>query len=277
MSTILITGASTGIGRATAKHFAENGWNVIATMRAAEAETELSQWKTVLVARIDVEQKETINEAVNQGIDRFGSIDVLLNNAGYGSSGIFEAASDEQIRRQFEVNVFGLMNMTRAVLPHFRSNRNGLILNVSSVGGIVTMPTMSLYHATKFAVEGFTESLSYELASQNIRVKLIEPGSVRTDFGGRSMDFFFDDSLPDYKEFADAYRAVRKQMGENAARQSSPESVAETIYQAATDPSNRLRYAAGADAEALIRLKQESGDLAAMQQIASLFSLHVAE
>jgi short-subunit dehydrogenase len=125
-----------------------------------------------LVTRLDVEQQETIQEAIMKGIERFDKIDVLLNNAGYGTLGIFEAASDEQIRRQFDVNVFGLMRMTKAIIPHFRANKNGLIINISSMGGKLTFPTMSLYHATKFAVEGFTESLSFELAAQNIGEKL---------------------------------------------------------------------------------------------------------
>ncbi|MBW7455570.1 SDR family oxidoreductase [Paenibacillus sepulcri] len=272
MNTILITGASSGIGKAAARHFADKGWNVIAAMRVPEKETELTRADHIMVTRIDVELRSTMAEAAARGIERFGKIDVLLNNAGYGSSGIFEAASDEQIQRQFDVNVFGLMNMTKAVLPHFRANKQGLIINVSSIGGILAMPTMSLYHAAKFAVEGFTESLYYELASQNIRVKLIEPGSIKTDFGGRSMDFFFDDSLTDYLEFADTYRAVRAQMGENPARQSSPDLVAEVIYEAATDQTNQLRYAAGEDAKALIKLKRESGDQAVIQQISRMFA-----
>ena len=120
--------------------------------------------------------------------------------------GLIEAATDEQIRRQFKVNVFGLIRMTKAMLPHFRSNQEGLLINISSMGGRVTFPTMSLYHASKFAVEGFSESVSYELASQNIKVKLIEPGAINTDFGGRSMEFFFNDALTDYKPFTTAFR-----------------------------------------------------------------------
>lgn len=190
MNTIFITGASSGIGRATAKHFAERGWNVVATMRSPEQETEFITLDNVLVLKLDVEKETTIQTALAEAIERFGTIDVLLNNAGYGTMGLIEAATEEQIRRQFEVNVFGLIRMTKAMLPHFRSNQKGMLINISSMGGKVTFPTMSLYHSSKFAVEGFSESVSYELASQNIKVKLIEPGAIHTDFGGRSMEFF---------------------------------------------------------------------------------------
>lgn len=273
MKTILITGTSSGIGRSTAKLFADKEWNVVATMRSPEKEKELTQLKNVLVTKLDVEQKNTIQEAIDQGIKRFGKIDMLVNNAGYGTSGIFESATDQQIRRQFEVNVFGLMAVTKAILPHFRINRNGLIINLSSMGGKITFPTLSLYHSTKFAVEGFTEALSYELASQNIHLKLIEPGSINTDFGGRSMDFFFDDSLADYRQFVDAYRDARKKMSEDPTRGGTPEMVAETIYQAATDGTDQLRYLVGEDAKGFVKIKAESGDEAYLQYISKAFSL----
>ncbi|MHA4327749.1 SDR family oxidoreductase [Bacillus cereus] len=270
MKTIFITGASSGIGKATARHFAEKGWNVIATMRSPEKETELTGLDNVLILRLDVEQKETIQESIVKGIKRFGKIDVLLNNAGYGTMGIFESATDEQIRRQFDVNVFGLMKMTKAMLPHLRANKNGLIINISSMGGKITFPTMSLYHATKFAVEGFTESLSFELASQNIHVKLIEPGSINTDFSGRSMDFFFDESLTDYHEYTDSFRNGLKKMSERG-QFTSPEIVAEVIYQAATDSTNQMRYVIGEDAKNLIKIKEESGDLAFIKHMTQMF------
>ena len=273
MKTIFITGTSSGIGRSTAKLFAEKGWNVVATMRSPEKEAELTQLKNVFVTRLDVEQKNTIPEAISLGIEHFGKIDVLLNNAGYGTSGIFEAATDEQIRRQFEVNVFGLMDVTKAILPRFRENKEGLIINISSMGGRITLPTLSLYHSTKFAVEGFSEALSYELASQNIRIKLIEPGSIKTDFQGRSMDLYFDDSLTDYKEFVDNYREARKKMSENPNRGGYPEMVAEAIYKAVTDGSTQLRYLVGDDAKAYVKIKEESGDEAFIKHVSQAFSL----
>ncbi|MCL6602134.1 MAG: SDR family oxidoreductase [Paenibacillus sp.] len=273
MKTIFITGASSGIGRATTKYFAERGWNVVATMRSPEKETEFVDSDSICVLKLDVENKATIEAAVAEAITRFGKIDVLLNNAGYGTMGILEAATDEQIRRQFEVNVVGMIQMTRAVLPHFRSNQEGMLINISSMGGKVTFPTMSLYHSTKFAVEGFTESVSYELASQNIKTKLIEPGAIATDFGGRSMDFFFTESLTEYKPFTSAFLGKLADMEKDPAYASQASLVAETIYQAATDGTSRLRYVVGPDARTLIDMKENSGDEEYMKNITMHFGL----
>ncbi len=146
MKTIVITGASSGIGKATARYFAEQGWQVAATMRKPENETELNQIENVSVYQLDVTDNDSIANAAQQIISDFGSVDVVLNNAGYGLIGPFEAASNEQIRQQFDTNVFGLMEVTRAFLPHFRANQAGLFLNVSSIGGRITYPLNSLYH-----------------------------------------------------------------------------------------------------------------------------------
>src|SRR6266478_25943 len=187
--TILITGTSSGLGKTAAKHFASCGWNVVATMRAPEQEKELAGLSDVLVTRLDVEDRESIQLAIEAGIARFGKIDALINNAGFGLFGVFESISREKVQEQFDINVFGVMDVTRAILPHFRKNKDGLIINVSSGAGVFTLPMLSLYCASKFALEGFSESLSYELASQNIIVKIIEPGGViSTNFGKRSGD-----------------------------------------------------------------------------------------
>ncbi|GGH21836.1 SDR family oxidoreductase [Paenibacillus segetis] len=271
MKTIFITGASSGIGRAAVRHFAEKGWNVVATMRTPEKEAEFIPLNNVLVLKLDVEKKETIQNAVAESIQHFGKIDVLLNNAGYGTMGILEAATDEQIRRQFEVNVFGLISMTKAMLPHFRSNQEGMLINISSMGGIVTFPTMSLYHSTKFAVEGFSESLSYELLSQNIKVKLIEPGAIHTDFGGRSMEFFFDDSPTDYKQFTTAFLGKLSEMEKSPTYASPPELVAEAIFQAATDGTSQFRYVVGNDAKMLIQMKEDCDDEEYLRNITQHF------
>lgn len=188
MKTILITGSSSGIGRATALYFATKGWNVAATMRSPQREFELAKLPNVKVYPLDVTRPETIKEAVAAAISDFGGIDVVVNNAGYGGVGIFEAASQEQIERQFGTNVFGVMNVIREILPHFRERKGGTIINVTSVGGIITFPIYSVYHATKWAVEGFAESLQYELKPFNIKVKNIEPGAIKTDFYDRSQD-----------------------------------------------------------------------------------------
>lgn len=271
MKTIFITGASSGIGKATTHFFAKKGWNVVATMRTPELDKDFSDLDNVFVTKLDVQKKETIQTALDLSIKRFGKIDVLVNNAGYGTSGIFELATDEQIKRQFEVNVFGLMTVTQAFLPHFRENKGGLIINVSSMGGRITIPTLSLYHATKFAVEGFTESVAHELAPLNIQFKLIEPGSIQTDFGGRSLESFFENAPDDYYNFIESYTSARKKMSENNHTPGTPEMIANAIFDAATDQSKQLRYIVGEDAKQLISLKENQGDEGYSNYINTMF------
>jgi len=257
--TILITGSSTGIGRATAFKFQKEGWNVIATMRNPEKEEELNKFDNVLVTRLDVQDLDSVNAAVGQGIGQFGKIDVVLNNAGYGLLGTFESTPRENIQRQYDVNVFGLFDVTRAVLPHFRANKSGMFINISSVGGKITFPLISLYHSTKFAVEGFSESLHYEMKEIGVKVKLVEPGGVATDFGGRSMDFQHDESKTEYNAIVASVNTVfRERM--DPAQMSTPGLVADIIFRAATDGSDRLRYRAGADAEQLLDARKAMTD-----------------
>src|SRR6056297_1896887 len=171
--TILITGASSGIGKATVKKFQAEGWNVIATMRNPEKENELTFLANILVTKLDVQDLTSIASTIKEGIDMFGKIDVVLNNAGYALMGTFESASRESVSRQFDVNVLGLFDVTRAVLPHFRENKSGMFINISSIGGKMTFPLMSLYHSTKFAIEGFSESLHFELEPIGVKVKIV--------------------------------------------------------------------------------------------------------
>ncbi|GAA2645207.1 SDR family oxidoreductase [Paractinoplanes durhamensis] len=243
--TILITGSSSGIGRATATYFHDRGWNVIATMRNPEPST----LDNVLVTRLDVQDPDSIAAAVDAGLERFGRIDVLLNNAGYGAYGLLEATPMDKVRRQFDVNVFGLIETTKAVLPHFRANGRGLIVNVSSVGGKVTFPLGTLYHGTKFAVEGLSEALHYELATIGVSVKIVEPGFVNTDFGGRSFDFTNDESLAEYQKLVGAFYSA---LSEFAAGGDDASVVAEVIFRAATDGTDQLRYTAGPYAAELL-------------------------
>jgi NAD(P)-dependent dehydrogenase (short-subunit alcohol dehydrogenase family) len=258
MKTILITGASSGIGEATARHFQANGWNVVATMRNPDAAQELGRLDNIHLARIDVTDAGSITAAVQEAIGRFGRIDVLLNNAGYGAYGALEAFPMDRIRRQFDTNVIGLLEVTKAVLPHMRKNRAGTIINISSIGGQITFPLGTLYHGTKFAVEGLSEALHYELEPLGIRVRIVEPGMIRTNFGGRSFDFAMDESLPDYAPTAAAMGRV---FGKLAANPSDPEVVAEVIWQAANESGDRLRFRAGADAKELLdrRKRQDDG------------------
>lgn len=269
-NTIFITGSSSGIGKATAKLFQEKGWNVVATMRAPEKEKELTKLDHVFVTRLDVQDQQSIEKAVRLGIEKFGKIDVLLNNAGYGAYGPLEAASTEKIRRQFEVNVLGLLDVTKALLPHFRKNKSGTVINVSSVGGKVTFPLGSLYHGTKFAVEGISEALSYELGQIGCRVKIVEPGIIKTDFGGRSLDFFNDESIGEYQIMIGKLMQAMEPMIEHA---SEAGVVADVIYQAATDGTDQLRYTAGDDAKQMMENRKKFSDVDFMGGIKSRFGL----
>ena len=268
--TVLITGASSGIGKASAKFFQAKGWNVLATMRSPEQETELAGLERVCVIRLDVQDHGTIQAAVQQGLSRFGRIDVLLNNAGYGAYGPLEATPLEKIRRQLEVNVVGLMATTQALLPYFRRQRSGVLINISSIGGKMTFPLGSLYHASKFAVEGLSEALHYELAPLGLQVKIIEPGMVKTDFAGRSFDFSNDPALTEYQPLVQSLLTALGPMVEQA---SPAEAVAEVIYRAATDGSMQLRYEAGADAVHLLAARRAADDASFMAGIKSQFGL----
>jgi NAD(P)-dependent dehydrogenase (short-subunit alcohol dehydrogenase family) len=239
--TVLITGSSTGIGEATARHFQAQGWNVAATMRTPEKAGEWARRERTLALRLDVTKPTTIRDAVGQALGRFGAIDVLVNNAGYGLVGPFEASTPEQVDRQLATNVTGLMNVTREVLPHFRERRDGVLINVSSMGGRLTFPLYSIYHATKWAVDGFSEALVYELEPFNIRVKIVEPGPIKTDFYDRSMDLMKKPELTAYDAFVAKAMPNMQKAGETAP---GPEMVAKVIYRAATDGSRRLRYPA---------------------------------
>jgi len=258
-NTILITGASSGIGRATAKLFYTKGWNVIATMRSPEKEFELKDLNNVYVTKLDVLELDTIGDALSEGIEKFGRIDVVLNNAGYGLMGTFESAKRESIIRQFGVNVQGLFDVTKAALPHFRENKDGMFINISSIGGRMTFPLMPLYHSTKWAVEGFSESLRWEMAEIGVKVKLVEPGGVATDFGGRSMDMQHNPELTEYNEFVSKLMEAM-QASMDPANMNKPEQIAEVIYTAATDGKDTLRYRAGADAELLLDTRSKMSD-----------------
>ncbi|CAG0905806.1 unnamed protein product, partial [Darwinula stevensoni] len=233
------------------------GWNVIATMRNPENEKELNQLDNVLVAQLDVLDLSSIQNAIQEGIQKFGGIDVLLNNAGYGAYGPLEAFSREKIVRQFNTNVIGLLDVTKAILPHFREHKKGIIINISSIGGKVTFPLGTLYHGTKFAVEGISESLHYEVEQFGGKVKIIEPGMIATDFAGRSFDFTNDENLIEYQNIVGALLNVMPVMSQNA----SPSSVvADVIFEAATDGKNKLRYTAGEDAKQLLTNRKEYDD-----------------
>jgi NAD(P)-dependent dehydrogenase (short-subunit alcohol dehydrogenase family) len=227
-------------------------------MRRPDASLEADN---LLVEKLDVQDVDSIQHAVDAGIARFGAIDVLLNNAGYGQYGLFEALSREDIQTQFDVNVFGVMNVIRAVLPHFRERKSGVIVNVGSGAGIFTLPMISLYCASKFALEGFSEALSYELASQGIGVKLVDPhgGVTSTRFNERSaQSAAASAALKDYDSFVARTSEAFANLA--AASTITAEEVAHVIHGAATDGTDRLRYLVGDDARGFIKARRSFDD-----------------
>ncbi len=259
--TVLITGASSGIGLAAARVFAGNGWNVIATMRQPAARSDLARLPGVMATRLDVQDRASVASAVADGVARFGRIDALINNAGFSLFGVFEAISREKIQEQFDVNLFGVMDVTRALLPHFRRNNSGLIINISSRAGLVGLPMISLYCAAKHALEGFSEALAYELASQNIFIKIVEPsgGVTDTNFPQRMAREKAAGAAPaDYADFVARTSAIFA--GLQAARKTTADDVARVIFDAATDGSSRFRYFVGEDVGDFVQAKREKSD-----------------
>lgn len=242
MKTVFITGASSGIGRETALFFQEKGWNVIATMRNPQKETLLQTLPHVKVLPLDVTDLSSIHSAIEEGIRTFSSIDVLINNAGYYTVGPLEATTTVQIKRQLDTNLLGLIETTKAILPHMREHGGGTIINLSSIAGIISIPLQSLYHATKFAIEGFSESLQYEVAPFNIQIKLIEPGTINTNFCRRSMIVADYEDQPSYRSYSDR---VIQNLISNSHAGSDATGVAKTIYKAATDGKKKMRYPTG--------------------------------
>lgn len=189
-----ITGASAGLGKILAETLATAGQKVAATARKPE---QIPTHENILALELDVTKPETITAAVDATLAKFGRIDVLVNNAGYGLVGAIEEPTDAEIARQFDTNVFGLLRVTRAILPHMRARKSGHILNLSSIGGLIASPGIGYYNATKFAVEGLSEALLAECAPLGIKVTVVEPGPFRTEFLGRSGDISAN-VIPDY-------------------------------------------------------------------------------
>ena len=242
--TIVITGSSTGLGRATALLFASRGWNVVATMRDPSKEHELASVAGIRVLALDVTRPEQIAQTARELL-ALGPVDVLFNNAGYGLAGPFEGASDSQLADQINTNLLGVMRVTQAFLPAMRARGSGTIITTTSIGGLVAFPFNSVYHATKWGLEGWSESLAFELSAFGIRVKTVAPGGIRTDFAGRSL------VMTQHPSYADAVARVFQVFAdpERRAKGSSAEQIAAVVYEAATDGLDRLTYVAGADAK----------------------------
>lgn len=244
---VLITGTSSGIGKAAAQLFAAKGWQVAATMRNPAAETELVSLPNVRLYTLDVTDAASVTAAIQAVTADFGPIDVLVNNAGYGLVGPLETADEATIMRQFQTNVFGVMRTIQQVTPLMRAHGSGVIINITSIGGLITLPFNSLYHAAKFAVDGLSESLNYELRPFGIRVKVVAPGGVKTDFATRSLDLTTTPGVSTV--YDEAIQKVWEAFGVRMENQSTSEQIAEVIFQAATDGTDQIRYVAGPDAQ----------------------------
>ena len=256
---VLITGCSTGIGRATAEHLAARGWTVYATARRLDSVSDLAHRGCKILA-LDVCDDSSIRAAV-EAIERAeGAIGVLINNAGYGQEGPFEEVSMEQVRRQFETNVFGLTRLTQLVLPGMRRQRWGKIVNLSSMGGKLTFPGGAFYHATKHAVEALSDALRFEVRGFGIDVVVIEPGPIKTQFGDTAIASIHapGSSQSPYAQFnATLAQKVREAyegpMGRLAA---GPEAVARVIEQAISARRPKTRYPVTAAARILMGLRR---------------------
>jgi NAD(P)-dependent dehydrogenase (short-subunit alcohol dehydrogenase family) len=260
--TIFITGASAGIGKATAKFFAAKGWNVIATMRKPEAEKELNQLGNVTLLPLDVANPKQIKETAQKAL-ALGNIDVVFNNAGYGVFGPLEAITEEEIVRQMETNFLGVVRVTQAFIPYFREKKAGLFITTGSSAGLMAFPVSSMYDASKWALEGWSESLSFELAEFGIGIKTIEPGLVVTEIGDRSIFA----THPAYERLVNKFKNA---MVYNETT-TTAEQIAEVVYGAATDGTNTLRYVCGEDAKTWYAQRLAVGDEAFREGLKQMF------
>jgi len=266
--TWFITGASTGFGRTLAEEVLKGGGKVVATARnrdrVADLETKYPQ-RAKAVA-LDVTDAGQVDSAVTQAFAQFGQVDVLVNNAGYGLAGAIEEVSEAEYVPMVETNVFGLLRVTRAFLPHLRKQRSGHILNLSSIGGLVASPGMGYYNATKFAVEGLSEALAAEVAPLGIRVTILEPGPFRTDFLGRS-GVVAKARIADYDGTAGT---MRKYFAENDGKQrGDPVRAAQAMMQVVESPDPPLRLLLGANALQRLRAKLDNWrkEISAWEQV----------
>lgn len=253
----LITGSSTGFGRSLAEAVLAKGDRLIATARKPEQLSELVAHypDTASAVRLDVTNPTEVREAVNTALQTFGRIDVLVNNAGYGAVGAIEECSDEMIRKQMETNLFGVLDMMRAVLPVMRQQKGGHILNLSSVGGFVSFGAVGIYCATKFAVEALSEALSQEVASLGIKVTIVEPGAFRTDFNGRSL-VTPEQSIDDYAPVSGEFLKWLAEM--DGKQPGDPNKAAQAMIRVVESDHPPLRLALGADAVSTIEAKMAS-------------------
>lgn len=252
--TLLITGVSSGFGRALALEALEKGYRVIGTVRNVEAKLAFEQLhpQNALAFELDVTHFAAIDDLIVDIEAKQGPIDVLVNNAGYGHEGIMEESSLEEMRRQFDVNVFGAVAMTKAVVPFMRQRRRGHIINITSMGGYITMPGISYYCGSKFALEGISETLSKELAGFNIHVTAVAPGSFRTDWAGRSM-VRSSRSINDYDALFDPIRQAREE--KSGKQLGDPQKAARAILRVIESDNPPAHLLLGSDALKLVQDK----------------------
>ncbi|HWL88710.1 MAG TPA: SDR family oxidoreductase [Polyangiaceae bacterium] len=263
--TIFITGSSTGLGRAAALLFASRGWKVIATMRKPEGD-ELGKAPGITLLPLDVTKPAQIEAAARQALD-LGPVDVVFNNAGYGLVGPLEGTSDEQIVGEIDTNLLGVIRTTKAFVPAFRARGEGVFIATTSIGGLVTFPFNTTYHATKWALEGWSESLAFELAPFGIKVKTVAPGGIKTDFISRGL------VLAQHPAYADLAAKVFSVFG-NPARASggsTAEEIAEVVWEAATDGKDQVTYVAGNDAKQMFAKRLAAGAEAFRKVVAKEF------
>ncbi|HYX55481.1 MAG TPA: SDR family oxidoreductase [Nitrososphaeraceae archaeon] len=275
----VVTGSSSGIGFETALTSARNGFYTYATMRNLEKSkniTEIANTEKLplQVVQLDVNDDRSVKDAIDKIVAENKRIDLLVNNAGYGLFGSLEDISIEEIKAQFETNFFGVIRVTQQVLPVMRKQNSGTIVNVSSVGGRIGIPVLSAYQSTKFALEGLSESMSYELEPFGIRVVIIEPGFIRTNIINSSTSAKKDlDSKSSYFSLTQKVKNHFKSMIENASSSSPPEEVAKVILQAITSENPQLRYTVGNDAATIIQARMNMPDKEFKKMIMQNFSL----
>ena len=239
MKTILITGTSSGIGKETAILFAKRGWRVAATMRNPKDFSIFADIKNITTYLLDVKDRNSVKLRIEQIVQDFGKIDVVVNNAGIYTTNPLELSCDETIDDVVETNIKGVLYVTKAVLKHFRKNKSGIIVNVSSIAGRITFPFQSIYHTSKWAIEGFSESLHYELKPLNIKVKVVEPGMVKTNIYDSVLNIHFE-KYPN--EYQDNFKKWHRYLMKNYENGYSPKLDANTIYKAVNSSSSKLRY-----------------------------------
>ena len=259
----VVTGSSSGIGYETALLLARNGFHTFATVRNVEKAKTLSEVAKkeqlqLKIVKLDVTDEKSVNDAIKSIKSDAGRIDVLVNNAGYGLGGALEDVSISEIRAQYETNVFGLIRVTQAVLPTMREQKSGIIVNISSVGGKMALPYFSPYISTKFAVEGLSESIAYDLEPFGIKVVIIEPGAIKTNFdSGMVIPAKSRNSSSPYFKSMKQFQDLMDSILQNG---TLPGEVAKVILGAVTSQNPNLRYTAGDDAAFLVQKRRELSD-----------------